>query len=250
MIHLLAAPYTKVEESFNIQATHDILVYGTPTSNVHTKLLRYDHFEFPGAVPRTFLGSLLLAGVSQPIIAVVGFRYAQLIVRAVLGLANAASLLVFKRALEKEHGQSTARWFLILQASQFHILFYASRTLPNMFAFALSKSNTTAPVQLKNHATDNFHSNPRIRATSRPNYSQPLPSCNCPSHLRHCGLQIGAGNTPDNHSTLSFGHESQLNYHDHPRLHQFLHLLTRNIDPNRFVLLAKATMARTMGVLF
>ncbi|KAI0116949.1 glycosyltransferase family 22 protein [Daldinia grandis] len=139
IIHLLVAPYTKVEESFNIQATHDILVYGTPTKDVHQRLSsQYDHFDFPGAVPRTFIGPVLLAGISQPIIALVGFQYAQLIVRGVLGLFNAASLLVFKSKVEKAYGRSTARWYALLQLSQFHILFYASRTLPNMFAFGLT----------------------------------------------------------------------------------------------------------------
>lgn len=140
IIHLLVAPYTKVEESFNIQATHDILVYGTPTKDVYQRLSsQYDHFDFPGAVPRTFIGPVLLAGISQPIIALVGFRYAQLIVRGILGLINAGALLVFKSKVEKAYGRSTARWYALLQLGQFHILFYASRTLPNMFAFGLSK---------------------------------------------------------------------------------------------------------------
>lgn len=145
LIHLLVAPYTKVEESFNIQATHDILVYGTPSTNVHHRLsAHYDHFDFPGAVPRTFVGPVVLAGLSQPIIALVGFQYAQLVVRAVLGLLNAAALLLFKANVSRAFGTSTGRWYAILQASQFHVLFYASRTLPNMFAFGLSES---APFQ-------------------------------------------------------------------------------------------------------
>ncbi|KAH9902310.1 glycosyltransferase family 22 protein [Xylariomycetidae sp. FL2044] len=139
IFHLLVAPYTKVEESFNIQATHDILVYGTPTSHIYQRLSsRYDHFDFPGAVPRTFLGSVLLAGASQPIIALLGFQHAQLVVRGVLGLINAGALLLFKANLEKAFGKSTARWYALLQASQFHVIYYASRTLPNMFAFALT----------------------------------------------------------------------------------------------------------------
>ncbi|KAI1476677.1 glycosyltransferase family 22 protein [Daldinia eschscholtzii] len=139
IIHLLVAPYTKVEESFNIQATHDILVYGTPTKDVYQRLSsQYDHFDFPGAVPRTFIGPVLLAGISQPIIALVGFQYAQLIVRGVLGLFNVGALLVFKSNVEKAYGKSVARWYALLQLSQFHILFYASRTLPNMFAFGLT----------------------------------------------------------------------------------------------------------------
>ncbi|KAI2615608.1 glycosyltransferase family 22 protein [Hypoxylon sp. NC1633] len=139
VVHLLVAPYTKVEESFNIQATHDILVYGTPTTDIYQQLSsKYDHFDFPGAVPRTFIGPVLLAGFSQPIIALVGFRHAQLVVRGVLGLLNAAALLVFKANVERAFGRAAARWYAALQLCQFHVLFYASRTLPNMFAFGLT----------------------------------------------------------------------------------------------------------------
>ncbi|KAI0102343.1 glycosyltransferase family 22 protein [Hypoxylon sp. NC0597] len=152
LVHLLVAPYTKVEESFNIQATHDILVYGTPTKNIHQRLSsQYDHFDFPGAVPRTFIGPVLLAGIGQPIIALVGFQYAQLIVRGLLGLFNAAALLVFKRNVESAFGRSTARWYALLQLGQFHVIFYASRTLPNMFAFGLT---TLAFSQLMGHPNE------------------------------------------------------------------------------------------------
>lgn len=65
-LHLLLSPYTKVEESFNIQATHDILTYGIPTKDVAHRLKElYDHFSFPGVVPRTFVGALVLAAFSQ-----------------------------------------------------------------------------------------------------------------------------------------------------------------------------------------
>lgn len=139
LLHLLAAPYTKVEESFNLQATHDILLYSTPTHDIARRLRStYDHFEFPGAVPRTFLGAFLLAGASKPILAVAGWQHAQLVVRAVLGLFNALALLKFKSRLGKAFGNGVARWYAVLQAAQFHVLFYASRTLPNMFAFGLT----------------------------------------------------------------------------------------------------------------
>eukprot|EP01083_Nonionella_stella_P226712 804901_1 len=59
-LYILAAPYAKVEESFNMQATHDMLFYG------YFNIEQYDHHEFPGVVPRTFIGSLLLSFIVQP----------------------------------------------------------------------------------------------------------------------------------------------------------------------------------------
>ena len=67
LLHLYFAPFTKVEESFNMQATHDIITYGIPTDHVELKLKTlYDHMTFGGAVPRTFTGAILLAGVANP----------------------------------------------------------------------------------------------------------------------------------------------------------------------------------------
>ncbi len=68
LFHLFVAPYSKVEESFNIQATHDILTYGIPPLRNAGPYLadKYDHFEFPGPVPRTFVGPLILAKMASP----------------------------------------------------------------------------------------------------------------------------------------------------------------------------------------
>ncbi|KAL3419032.1 Alg9-like mannosyltransferase [Phlyctema vagabunda] len=139
LLHLLVAPYTKVEESFNIQATHDILVFNTPTNDIYNRLsANFDHFSFPGAVPRTFVGAAALAGLTRPVFTFVSFKHAQVVVRGLLGLFNAAALLKYRNSLERSFGSGVARWYILLQASQFHVIFYASRTLPNMFAFGLT----------------------------------------------------------------------------------------------------------------
>lgn len=78
--HVVLAPYTKVEESFNIHATHDVLMYGVGSSGLQNVrlllkskvrgayLTQYDHFVFPGAVPRTFVGSVILAWLTAPVV--------------------------------------------------------------------------------------------------------------------------------------------------------------------------------------
>ncbi|EXJ78355.1 hypothetical protein A1O3_09516 [Capronia epimyces CBS 606.96] len=141
LVHLYVSPYTKVEESFNIQATHDILKYGIPTHNVYLRLkAQYDHMTFRGAVPRTFIGALVLATIAQPIIWYCRHdgEQQQLLVRALLGLFNAIALVGYAAGVRRAYGQATAVWYTALQASQFHILYYSSRTLPNMFAFGIS----------------------------------------------------------------------------------------------------------------
>lgn len=142
ILHLFVAPYTKVEESFNIQATHDILRYGLPIRNAGEFFREYyDHFSFPGVVPRTFVGALSLAIISKPFITLAGGHYSQHIVRGALGLLNAFAIIRYKRVLTLVYCKDTGRWFILFLASQFHVIYYASRTLPNMFAFSFSESN-------------------------------------------------------------------------------------------------------------
>ncbi|KAI1618098.1 alpha-1,6-mannosyltransferase [Exophiala viscosa] len=141
LLHLYLSPYTKVEESFNIQATHDILKYGVPTSNVYLKLkAQYDHMTFAGAVPRTFIGPLILAAIAKPFIwygQLDGLQQ-QLLVRGVLGLFNGAALISYASGVRRAYGAAAANWYTVLQASQFHIMYYSSRTLTNMFAFGIT----------------------------------------------------------------------------------------------------------------
>ncbi|KAF7288460.1 Mannosyltransferase [Mycena chlorophos] len=136
--HVLLAPYTKVEESFNLHAVHDVLMYGISPS----ALPNYDHFVFPGAVPRTFIGSVLLAWLSKPVIILAAsfdllaskFEL-QVIVRLVLATVNAIGLCFIRHAVSRRFGRPTSLYYTLLTCSQFHVPFWMGRTLPNMLAF-------------------------------------------------------------------------------------------------------------------
>lgn len=160
--HLLLSPYTKVEESFTMQAVHDMLNYGV----LPDLLAHYDHQQFPGVVPRTFVGSAVLAGIvgaadaAWKYISGAGFvadgphaqLHVQVAVRGVLALLNVWALvrvarstdsIVFREKKTRSKGL-VGFFFTLLLLSQFHLLFYASRTLPNFVAlpvvnYALSK---------------------------------------------------------------------------------------------------------------
>jgi alpha-1,6-mannosyltransferase len=140
--HLYCSPYTKVEESFNMQATHDILAYGVSFNSSKAFLdEHYDHVDFPGSVPRTFVGALILSGLATPFNVLFGVtspQTLQLLVRGILGTLNVAALLWVKEAVDIAYGKTAGRWCALFQASQFHLMYYASRTLPNMFAFSLT----------------------------------------------------------------------------------------------------------------
>ncbi|KAF3907192.1 hypothetical protein ABW21_db0209144 [Orbilia brochopaga] len=141
MAHLLISPYTKVEESFNMQAIHDVVNYGMPVpfNNAAEVLAQYDHVEFPGVVPRSFAAAGFIGGLSSVVLGFVkdGLRQ-QMIVRALIGLFNCCVMILFSRRASRVYGKGAARWYLVLQASQFHIMYYASRTLPNMLAFGMA----------------------------------------------------------------------------------------------------------------
>jgi alpha-1,6-mannosyltransferase len=58
--------------------------------------------------------------------------------RAILGLYNVIALLVYAHGVRRSFGIVVATWYLAFQASQFHLIYYASRPLSNMFAFGLT----------------------------------------------------------------------------------------------------------------
>ncbi|KAF8718278.1 hypothetical protein AX14_011943 [Amanita brunnescens Koide BX004] len=136
-LHVLLAPYTKVEESFNLHATHDVLMYGVRPS----VLPKYDHVIFPGAVPRTFVGSILLAWISTPLIIwwdmlglIITKFDLQIAVRLTLASLNAGGLCYLRRTVQRRFSYRTGVFFVLLTCSQFHLPFWMGRTLPNMFA--------------------------------------------------------------------------------------------------------------------
>ncbi|QLL31094.1 hypothetical protein HG536_0A09110 [Torulaspora globosa] len=163
-VYLFKAPFTKVEESFTIQAIHDILNYGI------FGLESYDHFQFPGAVPRSFVGPLIIAALTK-ICTVISSCLPgnsseptqlgiQTLARAMIGLTNAFSLIYVKNsaqrlfdlaAKKREDDEARRReqsksvsirepdanlstvgtWFLVFVMTGFHLMYYASRPLPN-----------------------------------------------------------------------------------------------------------------------
>ena len=48
------------------------------------------------------------------------------------------SLRLFRESVQRKFGVQVAAWSTVIAVSQFHFLYYASRTLPNVFALVLA----------------------------------------------------------------------------------------------------------------
>ncbi|XP_052824435.1 probable Dol-P-Man:Man(7)GlcNAc(2)-PP-Dol alpha-1,6-mannosyltransferase [Octopus bimaculoides] len=135
VVYVVLCPYTKVEESFNLQAMHDIIYH-------QQNISQYDHLEFPGVVPRSFIGPLFIAMISAPFALFANFLklnklFMQHVVRYCLGLYVLWSFRKFQEAVRKRFGSNTKFWLYLLTMTQFHFVFYMTRPLPNIMALGL-----------------------------------------------------------------------------------------------------------------
>ncbi|KAJ8928959.1 hypothetical protein NQ314_018411 [Rhamnusium bicolor] len=109
--HLVYCPFTKVEESFNLQAIHDILYH-------RLNLTQYDHHEFPGILN-------------------INKFWSQYLVRTILASCVVGSFHILSKTLEKQFGTRWLQWLIAITVTQSHFMFYLSRPLPNIFALPL-----------------------------------------------------------------------------------------------------------------
>ena len=204
---LYTCPHSKVEESFNLQATHDLYyhglgpawrsLYGSTTNDdglsssscqadysddveridnnfscssstrmsKNNTLPDYDHLQFPGVVPRTFVGAFILSTIARLITWIIPNQIiklsshpmiVQFLIRLELLLFSWLAHLRLSYAIERYfvvdrqqrfNNGSTKQtttlpmmvsfYYLLITASQFHIPYYSSRLLPNTYAMIL-----------------------------------------------------------------------------------------------------------------
>mmetsp|Transcript_4603 Transcript_4603/g.9859 ORF Transcript_4603/g.9859 Transcript_4603/m.9859 type:complete len:579 (-) Transcript_4603:86-1822(-) len=167
LFDLIMCPHSKVEESFQLQATHDLYYYGIGPAvreqisgiwnTEASTALPYDHLQYPGVVPRTFAGPFIISSLCRVLLLPCSLlsvdvdpSSVQFLARFSLLLLNFLGWLRLASALDKMHAKeltlpleknniaiTRGSWMLVITACQFHIPFYSSRMLPNTFVLAV-----------------------------------------------------------------------------------------------------------------
>jgi alpha-1,6-mannosyltransferase len=138
VLFAVICPFTKVEESFNIDAIHDFLFLPWMS-------LDYEHHTFPGVVPRTSLGAFLVALLVYPYHRLTLWLpywnkfWSLILVRVAMALMGAACIARFRSSIQHLWGKTCSKATGLFILSQFHLIYYASRPLPNTFAMYCGK---------------------------------------------------------------------------------------------------------------
>ncbi|KVH97173.1 hypothetical protein Ccrd_000737 [Cynara cardunculus var. scolymus] len=135
-VYVFMAPFTKVEESFNIQALHDILYHRHHIEN--DILIKFGFLATVGIN----LGALLVSILASPMVVAINLLhlskiYSLIAVRLALGFFILATLRFLRVQIRNKFGLQVEAFFMILVAIQFHMLFYCTRPLPNILALGL-----------------------------------------------------------------------------------------------------------------
>lgn len=176
-IYIIQCPFNKVEESFNTQAVHDIVnifprripifqnqqsKFSNPIYNdsfeepAFRSQMPWDHTQFPGVVPRTFVGALVIGiplTLARTAITQIFTKkdnqgqeesdftaqfVLQLGARFALSSLVVVSLSILSKSIQRRYGIKYRIFFVIISVSQFHYLFYAGRFIPNTYAAVLA----------------------------------------------------------------------------------------------------------------
>ena len=126
---LTYCPFTSVEESFIVQASH----------NIYFKSPSFDHLEFPGVVPRSFLAPLLLSSSSL------------FILRLFILLIVSISSSFLSYSIKRNHSVSVQFYFDLLNLFNYHLVFWSSRPISNVISLILFNI-AFANLLLKNYS--------------------------------------------------------------------------------------------------
>lgn len=140
--------------------------------------------------------------------------------------------------MQKAFGTSAGIWYALFQASQFHAIYYASRTLPNMFAFVFSKSYELIRTSIGLYRLRQFglaELVARIHCTMEHlQHLRILSAVPISAHDCRCSLPLGASDLGRNNHHLLVHHSEDIHHKRHhpswtwwPRHRPSLHYSSR-----------------------